>query len=587
MKDTATSRLQIYGRIRPFIRTANTQLLKLGTIKLLLMAAVLSAPYLFKLLIDDVMIGQDLGMLPWIIGGYVGLFGMETVLLFIQTGLSNRLIGNLRFKLQVHLWKTYARMPSDELSAYSVGDLKTRADSDVSHFGEFIQKHLLDYAIKWLSIVVNVGILLVLNWKLALFGFVMIPLSFVISSKLGKRARGLVDDFRKTTGKYESWLTTTMRSWKEVRALNLEKKESIRFVGYWKTFSRIKSKHLFYTYLNELYYTFQDDFINKMNMYFVGGLLIFNGEFTIGGLLVFLTYYQQLINLINDVNTANFQLNEAKPSIERVIEMLNRSMTESGGKAKPSFDRAGLELRDVSFAYSGVQGDVLRNVSLSIGSGEHVAIVGRSGSGKSTLVKLLLGLHDPQKGTIVIGNHNIQDIDPAYLHRSIGVVMQDYQLFDMSVRDNLLLANPRAKMEEIRHVCRISQIDTFIETLEQGYDTPIGEGGAKLSGGQRQRLAIARTLLTNPKVLILDEATSALDGESEGLINRAIGEIAQSIAVIVISHRYSSIRVAERVLVLDKGRVVADGHHSELQGYNEYYDLLFAEQRQGIARALR
>lgn len=362
----------------------------------------------------------------------------------------------------------------------------------------------------------------------------------------------------------------------------MQRKESIKFVGYWKRFGKIKFRHLAYTYANELYYTFQDDFINKMNLYFIGGLLIFQGELTIGGLLVFLTYYQQMINNINEINASNVQLHDVTPSIERIVELLELPVVPQRKLGlQPEF-QGHLEFKDVSFRYQENQSDVLHEINLNIQAGDYTAIVGRSGSGKSTLIKLILGQNETQQGAILVDGQPIGDLGSDYLYQHIGVVMQENTLFSMSIMDNLRLVQPRATEEEIREVCRMALLDDFIEELPDKYNTVLGESSIKLSGGQKQRLALARVLLTRPRMLILDEATSALDNDSERKINEVIRRIAQHMTVLVIAHRYSAIQDAEQVIVLDQGEIVATGTHLELAGRHEVYDTLFKEQRQGV-----
>ncbi|WFR64503.1 ABC transporter ATP-binding protein [Paenibacillus amylolyticus] len=286
-KTPSTSRYALFKQIKPYIKNANRQIFILGALKLALTAIALMIPYLYKLLIDHVMVGRELGMLPYILAGYLGLFALETTALGLQTLFSNRLLGRTKLDLQLNMWKRLVRMKPTSYERYSAGDLKNRLDGDVTLVKDFIFLHLIDYTFKWISVGAYVVILLSLNWKMALLGFIMLPISFVISSRLGKKAKVLVSEFRQTTGEYETWISNSFRHWKEIKALNMQRKESIKFVGYWKRFGKIKFRHLAYTYANELYYTFQDDFINKMNLYFIGGLLIFQGELTIGDCLSF------------------------------------------------------------------------------------------------------------------------------------------------------------------------------------------------------------------------------------------------------------------------------------------------------------
>lgn len=217
-------------------------------------------------------------------------------------------------------------------------------------------------------------------------------------------------------------------------------------------------------------------------------------------------------------------------------------------------------------------------MNLKINPKEKVAIVGRSGCGKTTLAKLILALHDATEGEIRVDGRNIADIDPVQLHKNIGAVMQDGSLFNISIRDNLLLAKPNALEPEITEACKKACIHDFIVSLENGYDTLIGEKGIKLSGGQKQRMAIAKAMLASPAIVIFDEATSSLDQESERVIHQAIDNMSSDRTVIIIAHRLSSIINTDRVFVLENGRIVGEGTHTGLSGHNEVYDQLFRKQ---------
>ncbi|WFR64504.1 ABC transporter ATP-binding protein [Paenibacillus amylolyticus] len=293
-----------------------------------------------------------------------------------------------------------------------------------------------------------------------------------------------------------------------------------------------------------------------------------------------------MINNINEINASNVQLHDVTPSIERIVELLELPVVPQRKLGlQPAF-QGHLEFKNVSFRYQENQSDVLHEINLNIQPGDYTAIVGRSGSGKSTLIRLILGQNETQQGVILIDGQPIGDLGSEYLYQHIGVVMQENALFSMSIMDNLRLVQPRATEEEIREVCRMALLDDFIEELPDKYTTVLGESSIKLSGGQKQRLALARVLLTRPRMLILDEATSALDNDSERKINEVIRRIAQDMTVLVIAHRYSAIQDAKQVIVLDQGEIVATGTHLELAGRHEVYDTLFKEQRQGIGSAV-
>jgi subfamily B ATP-binding cassette protein HlyB/CyaB len=219
---------------------------------------------------------------------------------------------------------------------------------------------------------------------------------------------------------------------------------------------------------------------------------------------------------------------------------------------------------------------------LRVAPGEVIGILGASGSGKSTLTRLLQRLHVPQRGRVLVDNMDISTVDPAWLRRSIGVVLQDSFIFNRSVRENIALADPSLPLNQVITAAKLAGAHEFVVDLAQGYETELSEQGRNLSGGQRQRLALARALVTNPKILILDEATSALDYESERLIQQNMRTICQSRTVFIIAHRLSALREASRLLVMHKGRIVEGGSHQELMEHRGYYARLYALQADGV-----
>ena len=226
--------------------------------------------------------------------------------------------------------------------------------------------------------------------------------------------------------------------------------------------------------------------------------------------------------------------------------------------------KGGITARNLVFRYQQGTPEVLKNVSLEIPSGQVIGIVGPSGSGKSTLTKLLQRLYVPEKGQVLVDGVDVAQVDPAWLRRQIGVVLQENLLFNKTIADNIALANPGMQRAHVMHVARLAGADEFINRLPLGYDTMIEERGSNLSGGQRQRLAIARALATNPRILILDEATSALDYESERLIQQNMKQIVQGRTVIIIAHRLAAVRGADRIIALQDGRIIEDGTHHDL-----------------------
>lgn len=404
----------------------------------------------------------------------------------------------------------------------------------------------------------------------------MIPLSFLLTKVLAKKSKKVSSNFREAWGEYEGYIHETIQNFREIKALNAENVHEKKFTKYWDDLSDLFVKRQIYWYLNRGFIAFKDFFVTKMNLYFIGGLLIFSGEMTVGSLLVFMLYYEKLFSNIGDINNLDIKIQQDVPAIKKVMEILDIKLS-SRKKHKLGKIEGDIKFENVSFSYN--EEDItLKNINVSISNKENVAVVGKSGSGKSTLSKLLLNIYEPQTGKITINNMELNKYDRASLHKKIGIVSQDPYMFNLTIRENLLLANPNANDEELLDACKKAYIDDFIGALQNGLDTIIGERGIKLSGGQKQRLAIARTLLSNTDIIIFDEATSALDYESEKMIHKTIEDLYKEKTIIIIAHRLSSILLADKVVVMDNGKIVGDGKSDELLGNNEFYYRLFKEQ---------
>ncbi len=582
MRDKKKNRIKIWKEIRPHLKRNEKSIFGLITLKVFLLLVGLSTPLLFKLLIDNVMIKREFNLLKWICLGYVILFGFESIILTIQKIVSNRVYNKFTFNIRLQLWTNFIKMPFNLFEKYKTGDLKNRIDTDVDVFEKFIGQQVIEYIFFWLVAICNGIILLVINVKLALFGFVMVPLSFWMTKWLGKGAKKTAEQFRETWGKYENWLQECFQGWKEIKALAIEKRQVKMFTIYWHSLSKQFFMRQMYWYGNRTFIGIKDFFITRMNLYFLGGLLIFAGELTIGSLLVFMKYYEQFFKGIGSINNLDMELHTERPSLDKVLDILDKSddLAIEYKANEKNIDE--IEFKGVSFKYTDDQDHILKNFDYKISKGETIALVGRSGSGKTTVIKLLLGLYQPDEGKILFNGKDIRDINPSCLHKNIGVVMQDSEFFNMTIKENLLMVKPSATDDEIKEACKKAYISEFIEGLQEGYLTLIGEKGIKLSGGQKQRLAIARVWLANPDVLIFDEATSSLDHDSEKIVHNAIQDFAKRKTLIIVAHRLSSILLADRVILIDDGVIIGEGTHRELLQDHSIYKALFENQYVGM-----
>lgn len=569
------TRFEIFRKAYSFIKKDRGLYFALSGIKVWNLILSLLGPALYLILINDILIDKNISLLPFVIGGYIGIYLLQTLGIVINKRFYNKLFLKFNLKIKSKILSIYSKLNVKTYEKYNVGDLKNRMDSDIGVVEKFFNAHFLDYFYAIANATVISVILLFMNWILALTSFVMVPLSFWFVKVMGKRAQRVSEKQREMQGEYESFLHGTFQNWKQIKSNNLEKSRNDEFQNYRVKLSKLFVKNQIYWFINRAFIAFKDFFITRMNLYFIGGLLIINGQMDVGLLLAFMNYYGQFFGNISAITDSMLGLKNDVPSINRVFEIID---TEIIVKSQIKNLDDNISVNNLDFRYYDEQPLVLNDITFSVASKEHIAVVGRSGCGKTTLAKLMTGLYEPLSGSIYFGNIDINRISFESIGQKIGIVLQDPPLFNLTIRENLQFARKSATDEELSIVCEKANILEFISSLPDGFDTIIGERGVKLSGGQKQRLSIARTLLQNPDIIIFDEATSSLDSENEKAIVGAINELSKGKTIITIAHRLSTVLGCDRVIVMDSGKIIAIDTHENLRGKNETYDLLFEKQ---------
>jgi subfamily B ATP-binding cassette protein MsbA len=438
------------------------------------------------------------------------------------------------------------------------------------------------------DLIMAVGVLFLLffmSWKLALIFVVTVPLFLFNYFWHRRRMRMENRRHRRHWSRLVGFLNERIANNRVVRAFATENVEEAFFRSGinadFLNFNRVIWRNAILSSTAEFISS-----IGSLLALAFGAILILRGQFTTGELFAFLGYLTQLYGPVVRLFEVNAVIQTGVTSLEKIFAILDTTPHIPENDALPQFPRIGgkIEFRDVSFAYRIGQA-TLDHISFVVQPGEMIALVGPSGAGKSTIITLLARFYDPTTGRVLIDDRPIVECNVQSVRRQIGIVMQDSILFSGTIEENIRYGRPDATKEEVFVASRVANCHEFISRLRNGYESRVGERGVSLSGGQRQRLAIARVLLRDPRILILDEATSALDSQSERLIQDATEKLMRNRTAIVIAHRLSTVVNANRILVMDRGRIVDSGRHEELLAreglYRDLYQLQFEERTEG------
>jgi subfamily B ATP-binding cassette protein MsbA len=446
------------------------------------------------------------------------------------------------------------------------GDLMSRMNSDVGEI-EIAVVAILELIYREpFAIITAVGTLLYISPKLTLISFILLPISAFVISRIGKSLKRTAKAGQEQNGIVYSTIDEALGGVKVIKAFN-----AIPFMV--ERFRLINLRHqqlITRTFRKKDLSPPLNEFLGAAVMIclvWFGGVMILDNDvnsLTGAEFITFIIVFSQLLRPIQGIATSVGNLNKAEPSRDRINEILdtNENIYEVENPKKLEGLKKDIRLEGVSFKYKDEW--VLKNINFDLKRGKTIALVGESGSGKSTIADLLPRFYDVNEGAIYIDNINIKEYGLEELHQNIGIVSQESILFNDTVRNNIAFGRDDASMEQIVKAAKIAHADSFIEQLEFGYDTVIGERGNKLSGGQKQRLSIARAVLKDPSILILDEATSALDTESERIVQSALDELMKDRTSLIIAHRMSTIINADEILVLSKGQIIERGKHQEL-----------------------
>lgn len=457
------------------------------------------------------------------------------------------------------------------------GELMNRVSRDTRHIREFMEEVFGDMFSTLLTMVVSLVMMIIISWKMTLLSLMFIVVVFVITRVFWHKIHSI---FHRQWLKFDdmhSNLQDIISGMRIVKSFGQEERESARFTQKTKEFAAIQRKNETFWAIFFPILTFLMGVGTYIAIYF-GGIHVLEGEMTVGQLVQFVTYSGYLFGPLSWMTHLPRAVMQMITSLNRIYDVLDEEPMLADKEDCKAFPIDGaFTFEDVSFGYQTYE-PVLENISFSVAPGEMIGLVGASGTGKSTLINLIMRLYDVDQGRITLDGYDLRDIEMESLHSQVGVVLQETFLFSGSILANIRFAKQDATLEEVIRAARAANAHDFICKTPDGYNTYVGEHGYNLSGGERQRIAIARAILNNPRILILDEATSALDTESEFLIQQALDRLVKGRTTFAIAHRLSTLRNADRLVVIDRHGVAEIGTHNELlEKQGIYYGLVNAQ----------
>lgn len=516
------------------------------------------------------------GILQTILLIYIGSSLLSFFQHYIIAGVVQKLITDIRYKFNRKL----SKLPLSYFDNHNTGDILSRITNDIDNINNTLQNNLIQIIV---SVVTFVGVFVIMlqtSISLSFTSLSPFPFCFVIAMIILRFSKHYFRRQWKETGDVNGHIEEMFTGHRIVKAFGYEKKAIEEFDELNEKLYHSGRKAQFLSGLLSPLINFANN-AGYVIICVIGGYLIIKGEATVGAITVFMTYSKLLMQPITDLSNIANTLQSSLASAERVFDMLDAEEEPEDVSTGAFLEKGGkVEFRNVCFSYD-PERPLIENFNLSVNEGDLVAIVGPTGAGKTTIVNLLMRFYEIQGGEILIDNVNISDISRENLRNIFGMVLQDTWLFEGTLRENILYSKQDATKEEFDNAVAAAKIDGFVNTLPQGFDTILEEGGANLSAGQRQLITIARAILASPEILILDEATSSVDTRTELQIQKATYNLMQGRTNFVIAHRLSTIREADVIIVMNDGNIVETGNHKELLRkdgfYAELYNSQFAE----------
>ena len=528
--------------------------------------------------IEKIFINKDQTLIFVIPILIIAAFSTKGISLYMAKVLMFKVAEEVKKKIQVDMLSSFIKADTDFIENKHSGKYISNLNFDVNQITGMLSNSFLNFFKDGLTLIGLLTVMFVQNWRLSLIAIIMIPIASITAKRLGKRMGKVTTEAQEKSGDLNKYLIDIFKNHKMIKIFQRENYENLRsekFVNDLKEKSvKISIVFIRATPIMEILTG-----IMIAILIFYSGKLIINEQLSINNFFSFLAAMMLAYQPVKSLATINVGIGQGLSAGKRIIPIIDtqNKITLNENRNNLNLNEALINFDKVNFNYqSNENNEVLKNININIKGGKMTALVGHSGSGKSTLLNLIPRIYDPTSGQILIDGQIIKDINLSSLRKEISIVDQNTTLFADTVFNNIKYAKPDATNEEINKAAELSMSIDFINNLDKKFETIIGENGVKLSGGEKQRLSIARAFLKNSKIILLDEATSSLDSETEEKIQKALEELISNKTTIVIAHRLSTILNSNKIYVMDKGSVVAEGKHNELLEssniYKNFYD---------------